>query len=140
MVRITDNFLDVEVLPKELHGKSWSFFIDKRIVEVAQRLREQFGSIVINDAYIGGGYNWSGFRTFDCGVGAKYSQHRFGRALDLKFLDQIEPSAVQAYIMQHEEEFLQLGLTRMENTDYTPTWLHIDCMFTGMNKIQIFNP
>jgi len=138
--RITENFIDLEVLPEELHGKNWRIFIDKRIVEVAQRLRNQFGNITINDKYIGGGYNLSGYRPFDTSVGAKYSQHKFGRALDLKFLDQIEPSSVLAYILANESEFLKIGLTRIENTDFTPTWLHIDCSYTGIDNIKVINP
>ena len=138
--RITESFIDLEVLPVELHGKNWTYFIDKKIVEVAQRLRNQFGPITINDKYIGGNYNLSGYRPFDCGIGAKYSQHKFGRALDLKFLEQIEPSAVLAYILNHEREFLNIGLTRVEDTNFTPSWLHIDCAYTGINTIKIIKP
>jgi hypothetical protein len=138
--RITENFIDLEVLPVELHGKNWQIFIDKRIVEVAQRLRNQFGNITINDVYIGGGYNLSGFRPFDTKIGAKYSQHKFGRALDLKFLDQIEPSSVFAYILAHEKEFMNLGLTTIEDTSFTPSWLHIDARYTGLDTIKIIKP
>lgn len=136
-VYITDNFTDLEVLPKELHGKPWFWFIDIRIVLVAQKLREKFGAITIN----GGVFNLSGYRPFDCKTGAKYSQHKFGRALDLKFHKEgVSPESVQKYIIENQEEFIKLGLTRIENAEITKTWLHIDCMFTGLNEILIFNP
>ena len=135
MTKITKNFSDKEVLPRELHGYSWEWFIDFRIVEVAQKLRDIFGSITINNER----FNWSGYRTADCGVGAQFSQHRFGRALDLKFAN-TTPEEVQKYIIEHESEFMALGLRRMENAAKTKTWLHIDCMHTGKEKIVIFNP
>ena len=49
MTKITKNFSDKEVLPRELHGYRWEWFIDFRIVEVAQKLRDIFGSITINN-------------------------------------------------------------------------------------------
>lgn len=135
MTKITKNFSDKEVLPRELHGYRWEWFIDFRIVEVAQKLRDIFGPITINNDR----FNWSGYRTVDCGVGAQFSQHRFGRALDLKFAN-TTPEEVQKYIIEHESEFMDLGLRRMENAAKTKTWLHIDCMHTGKEKILIFNP
>jgi hypothetical protein len=135
MTKITKNFSDKEVLPRELHGYRWEWFIDFRIVEVAQKLRDIFGPITINNDR----FNWSGYRTADCGVGAQFSQHRFGRALDLKFAN-TTPEEVQKYIIEHESEFMDLGLRRMENAAKTKTWLHIDCMHTGKEKIIIFNP
>ena len=135
MTKITKNFSDKEVLPRELHGYRWEWFIDFRIVEVAQKLRDIFGPITINNDR----FNWSGYRTDDCGVGAQFSQHRFGRALDLKFSN-TTPEEVQKYIIEHESEFMALGLRRMENAAKTKTWLHIDCMHTGKEKILIFNP
>jgi hypothetical protein len=135
MTKITKNFSDKEVLPRELHGYRWEWFIDFRIVEVAQKLRDIFGPITINNDR----FNWSGYRTVDCGVGAQFSQHRFGRALDLKFAN-TTPEEVQKYIIEHESEFMDLGLRRMENAAKTKTWLHIDCMHTGKEKIIIFNP
>jgi len=135
MTKITKNFSDKEVLPRELHGYRWEWFIDFRIVEVAQKLRDIFGPITINNDR----FNWSGYRTADCGVGAQFSQHRFGRALDLKFAN-TTPEEVQKYIIEHESEFMDLGLRRMENAAKTKTWLHIDCMHTGNKKIVIFNP
>lgn len=139
--RVTKDFFDIELLPIEYHGRNYKTFIDVRIVKIAQRLRDQFGSITVNDKYLGGNYNLSGWRPFDTKIGASFSAHKFGRGLDLKFnLDLIDPIAVQAYIIQNEAEFIKLGLTRMENAHKTITWLHIDCTFTGSDKIVIFNP
>ena len=135
MGNITKNFSDHEVLPKELRNYRWEWFIDKRIVEVAQKLRDVFGPITINNDR----FNWSGYRTPGCGVGAQFSQHRFGRALDLKFKN-TTPEEVQKYILENESDFIEAGLTRLENAEKTKTWLHIDCMYTGSKNIVIFNP
>jgi len=139
--KITDNFSDVEVLPKEYHGRKWEIFIDKRIVEIAQELRNVFGAITINDKSIGGNYNLSGWRPFDCKTGAKHSSHKFGRGLDLKFNTKgVDPILVQNYILKNQERFMKLGLTRLENAEITKTWLHIDCSATGLDEIYVFNP
>lgn len=135
MGNITKNFSDHEVLPKELQNYRWEWFMDKRIVDIAQKLRDVFGPITINNNR----FNWRGYRTPGCGVGAQFSQHRFGRALDLQF-HETTPEQVQAFILDNEEEFLKAGLTRIENAAKTKTWLHIDCMHTGKEKIVIFNP
>jgi hypothetical protein len=118
---------------------NWKIFIDIRIVKVAQLLRDKFGSITINNDYLGGSYNYSGVRPFDCKIGAKFSAHKFGRGLDLKFKE-ATPEEVQAYILQNESLFLNTGLTRLEDAAITKTWLHIDCTYTGLNNIHIFKP
>jgi hypothetical protein len=139
--KITRNFSDVEVLPEELFGYDWGIFVNPRIVHVAQEIRNKFGSVTINNSYWGGGFNLSGYRPQNTKIGARYSQHKFGRALDLKFKDTYQPLEVQDYIMNNEKEFYQLGLRRMECAKVTRTWLHIDLMETRLhNKILIFKP
>ena len=139
-VKITKNFSDVEVLPDVLWGYDWRIFMNPVIINIAQVLRNEFGSITINNKYWGGRFNWSGYRTRTSGVGAKFSQHKFGRALDLKFKD-ATPIEVQNYIIENEEMFYKLGLRRLEDANITKTWLHIDTMSANkFNKIHVFKP
>ena len=87
----------------EIFFRKWEIFIDKRIVEIAQELRNVFGAITINDKSIGGSYNLSGWRPFDCKIGAKHSSHKFGRGLDLKFNTKgVDPILVQDYILKNQ--------------------------------------
>ena len=42
--------------------------------------------------------------------------------------------------MSNEELFLNMGLTRIEDGAFAPTWLHIDRAWTGDNKIHVVKP
>lgn len=141
---ITKNFSDVEFLPKELWGKDPKQLIDPCLFEIVQFLRDKFGGITINNKYWGGQYNMSGLRPANATVGAPKSAHKKGKALDLKFNnDLIDPSGVYHYILQNQELFYKMGLRRMEKIEHTPTWLHIDTIDKGtqyINKIYTFNP
>ena len=39
--------------------------------------------MIANTHHWGGAHQYRGWRSGDCEIGAKYSQHKFGRALDL---------------------------------------------------------
>jgi len=107
--------------------------IDIRIVQCVQLLRDLVGSpIVVNNWHIGGHYEESGTRQFKTSTGAKYSQHKYARAADVKVAG-MTPAAVRALIKDHWEEFRALGLTTIEKD--TPTWTHMDCRYTGMEYL-----
>lgn len=105
--------------------RSW-WFIDPKLVAVLDALRDDLGvPVVINDWYTGGRFQNSGFRAPNTTVGAAMSQHRFGRAADVKALA-MKPDAVLRALNLNKEKYLALGLTTIENLEHTPTWLHID--------------
>jgi uncharacterized protein YcbK (DUF882 family) len=140
MGNVSKNLNSWEVMPKDMAGKNWKIFIDEKVVDVFQFLRDRFGSITVNTWKSGGGSQYRGYRPADCGVGAKYSQHKFGRALDLVFND-VECAEVYDWIMNNQEECYSVGLRRVENAHLTKTWLHIDVMNHGQKGvIQSFNP
>jgi len=96
----------------------WQLF-DERILYSADRIRKRYGKMLANTWYWGGGHQYRGWRPPDCGVGAVYSQHRFGRAIDL------EPIEVTA-------EEIRQDIKKGENFRYITCieenvpWLHID--------------
>jgi len=107
--------------------------IDNRIIDCVELLRKITGrSIVINNWHSGGQYRESGLRQANTGTGARFSQHKFGRAMDLK-VNGIDCEEVRNIIRLHWNEFKQLGLTTIEKD--TPTWVHIDCRFTGKETL-----
>ena len=65
--------------------QAWQL-MDDRILRGADWLREKFGPCVINGKFGGKGFTESGLRSPFTTTGAKWSQHKFGRAVDLKFL------------------------------------------------------
>ena len=61
------------------------WFIDPKIVQMAQFIRDRFGKpITINNYLTGGSYQHSAFRDSACTIGATNSQHRHGRAIDFR--------------------------------------------------------
>jgi len=108
-----------------LGERAWTL-MDERILQGADWLRELFGSAVINGKFGGKTFKESGLRDPFTTTGAKYSQHKFGRALDLKFT-KVSVKEVYNYILANQPEARAHGITVVENIKDTPTWLHIDC-------------
>ena len=126
--KLTPNFWLSEVVPKrefETLGENAVWLIDLQIVFGAQALRDVLGkSCVINNWKEGGTFEFSGFRPADCKIGAERSQHRFGRALDLKF-DGIDSEEVRAFIRKnYHSTRLSKYFSTIEKD--TPGWVHID--------------
>lgn len=119
--------------------KSWEF-LNPKMLNIIEVLGSTFGRIVINNWKNGGKYKDSGLRTT---FGSSGSAHRFGLGFDLKFLD-TPNEKVYNYIVKHQELFYELGLRRVEDFKYTPTWLHIDGkpepMKSNLNEIYFFKP
>jgi hypothetical protein len=104
--------------------------IDIRIVNCVELLRVLTGrAVTVNNYHVGGQYHESGTRHMDTATGVNYSQHKFGRASDVK-VEGMTPTAVRAFIKDHWAEFKAAGLTTIEKD--TPTWTHMDCRYTGM--------
>ena len=141
--QITENFnLDEFIHPDYMRkfGKNALWFIDHRIVTIAQELRTDLGvPITINNYETGGQYKSSGLRVQSAKIGAKYSQHKYGRAIDCKFKGVTIQEAFD-FLMHNQGKYFNLGLTTIENIEHTPTWLHLDCRLTGLTEYKIVNP
>jgi hypothetical protein len=139
-----DEFIDpVTYFEMEDNGLS---LIDKRLFEIVQLLRDKYGkSIAINNWWKPyqdwkiknptktviefsnfytkrGNYQWSGYRSIRCKIGAKLSAHKLGKGIDPKgnekdFYD---------IVVKNSKEFYDLGLRRLEDIKITIGWLHMD--------------
>lgn len=98
--------------------KIWGL-LDERILRSIDSLRENLSTpIIINTPT-----NLDrGLRRFDSAVGAKYSQHKFGRAMDI-VVDGIPALDVQIHIRDNIKKYP--FITAMETG--TAQWTHIDC-------------
>jgi hypothetical protein len=105
--------------------KAWEL-MDERILRGADWLREKFGPCVINGKLGGKSFTESGLRDPFTATGAKFSQHKFGRAVDLKFV-RVTAKEVYDYILKNQPEARENGITTVEDIAHTPTWCHIDC-------------
>ena len=94
-------------------------------------------------------YTESGWRSADTKTGSRWSQHKNSKAADVKvyYHDgkkwvKVDPKDVYALIMANEANFIKLGLTTMEDLEFTPTWNHIDTRWWGVpvNKLVIVQP
>ena len=118
-----------ELVPKSLFKqyeketwKLWALF-DDRILREADRLREQYGRCYINNWLWGGKLNNCGYREQNSGVGSNFSQHCFGRALDLHFVDwdieEIRHSVITDCISNPKKYPIR-------GVELNVSWLHID--------------
>lgn len=107
-------------------GKRSIWFIDPRVVFLAQCFRDHFGRpIRINDWYRKGTLNQRGYRSPTTSVGGKESQHRYGRAIDFN-IDGLTAQQVYDEILLNQGKFIEAGLTCLEDIDFTSTWIHAD--------------
>ena len=122
--------------------QAWQL-MDERILRGADWLREKFGPCVINGKFNGKGFSESGLRNPLTTTGARWSQHKFGRAVDMKFL-KVNVKEVYDYILANQPEARANGITCVENINATPSWLHADCRLLPetfpSNGILVVNP
>ena len=139
--KVSTDFYDHEFVPPEVYfdpKKINRLYISNWQIEIAQYFRDYFGTpVTINNYFFGGQYKESGTRLHNTPTGAKLSMHKYCLALDLK-LKGMTANEVRAEILKNEQEFLKMGVTRIENGSLAPTWVHIDHKFTGLDKIVVF--
>ena len=138
-IKLTKNFHLDEFVPKEIYdkfGMNSLWFLDPNIIKLAQGMRDYINKpMTINDWWNGGGYQLSGFRPPASKVGAPLSQHRFGRAIDVKFKD-TDYDELRRNIIGNTCDYMEMGLTTIE--DGTESWLHCDIRNTGYeHKIYV---
>lgn len=113
----------------------WTIF-DSKLLKVADTIREEYGTITINTSII---HN-AGLRPMNSDVGAKYSAHKFGRALDLHivYIDKnildnkariIEYNKIREYLIN--KDFI---IDNNINFEDNVSWLHIDT-YNRVNKL-----
>lgn len=123
----------------QLRGIKAAELIDPKIVAVCDLLREHAGPLTVNNWHTKGKYKSSGFRAVWDNTGGVLSQHRCGRAADVKS-KKYKPGQLLSIIMQHKAEFMAAGLTCIESLQFTPTWLHLDCRYTGLDDLVFVQP
>ena len=127
--KLTNNFYLFEFVSKpiyEKYGNNSIWFIDERIPTLCQCIRDDLGKrITVNTWKFSSKkiYSQSGFRERSSTVGSSLSQHRFGRAADIK-VDNMSSEEVREYIRSHFESLSLIGLSTIEKD--TQGWVHFD--------------
>lgn len=132
-MKIAENF-DAEefVHPAVFRAVGWPrvrWYISDFMLDYALLLREVLNvPILINDWSRGGRLIGRGYRppSYRPNGGGLFSQHYLSRALDVS-TRQHSPREILEAIEANAERFKAIGLTTIENPDFTPTWLHGDC-------------
>ena len=137
-MKLSKDFSLAEFVPPDIYERYLDksiWFIDPKIVVMAQFIRDRFAKpITINNYLKGGVYQYSGFRDNRCAIGATNSQHRHGRAVDFR-IKGMTPQEIRNDIIKNFELYRPTGLTTIE--EGTPTWTHIDCRQTRMDSLLI---
>lgn len=139
--RLTDNiYLDEVVHPSiySARGEKSIELLDMRIIVGAQSIRDIIDRpMIFNNWWDGGKLQNRGLRPFDAAVGAKFSQHKYGRAVDFH-VPGMTIAQIHEVIMAHENQLLGAGLiTTIEDKRDTPTWVHIDCRHTCLDRLLV---
>ena len=145
-IRVADNFyLDEFIDPYTYFNevKNGLEQIDQSLFEIAQKVRDLHGyPIVINNWWefyrdnlkklscndivdrieAGWGRKWSGYRPEHCPIGAEFSAHKTGQAIDMVG----NGRHLFTLVKDNAQAFYELGVRRLEDPSITPTWLHID--------------
>ena len=134
-------FTHDELVPPELakKGAEYCFSLFKpHFLAGLDKLREDLGfALYVNDWAIGGHRVNCGYRMRNCNVGAPYSMHKVGGAVDLHTAT---PDQMAALIARVRKFGGMYGIRRMENPDKTPGWCHVDCKEHGRPGLYVFDP
>jgi hypothetical protein len=130
-------FTAEELVPKAIHAKLGDNILhlfDPRILKMADTMRERYGKMLINNWAFGGENEFSGFRPPFCQIGAKFSQHRYGRALDLH-PQEAEVADIIHDLQARPDRRCYEHITAVE---LDVSWLHIDCRNNTKGGILFF--
>ncbi len=142
--KLTDHFYLWEFIPPDIYNSRTEFvcmgLIDERIPKIVEFIRKRFDKPTYINTWKYSKlqrptYIHSGFRDSICNFGAKLSQHRFGRAADLK-IPGISSIEIRKDIESSFDLYKQFGLTTIEKD--TDGWVHIDCRPTGLDHLLQF--
>jgi hypothetical protein len=132
-----------EFVPQSIYrqyGDKSIFFLDARMLNVATAYRKYFNKpIIINNWHTGGTFQQRGYRLPNSTTGAALSQHKFGRAFDCNVKGLKDKDAYDE-IVKNYDFFKEVGLSTLENFNFTGSWIHSDVRLTNSSNILIVDP
>lgn len=143
-MNISPHFQLEEFVPKAIYDQYMAnsiWFVDMRLVEGMEWIRSYFNaSIIINNWHKGGPLQNRGYRPPNTTVGARLSQHKFGRACDFNVLGLKPDQVFDRLVADWGEVSKHTFFTTMEDKADTPSWSHIDLRCTKLDHILIVKP
>jgi len=136
-----------ELLPQrffelnQTRGRQLWFLFDDRVLITLDRLRQHYDRRMIINTWLWdevNPFNYRGFRPSDCEIGVKFSQHRFGRAIDAD-IDGMQAHEVREDIKKNKSDPVFEFITAVEEGI---NWVHFDVRNWDKEKYGIcfFNP
>lgn len=116
---------------KKIGSRAWQL-LDDRLLITIDALREEFGSITINNWKWNGSRQYSGLRDehFYSSVTSylsSRSQHKYGRAADMLF--NVSADKVRKFILENPEKFPYVTFVECSPLDKkgkAMSWVHVD--------------
>jgi len=109
-----------ELVPGPEYERDWLGLFDPRVLITLDRLHKKYDTTYVNNWYWGGDNHFGGWRPGDCEIGAKFSQHKFGRAADPKFKN-VAAEEIRQDILKHPYDPANEFITCIEAD---VNWLH----------------
>jgi hypothetical protein len=129
-------FKPYEYLPKDVYekmGDSGIILMDARILWTIDAIRKTVNlPITINNWKSGGPFSQRGFRNDD--TGAVYSQHRFGRAVDMD----IHGMTADEFRNKIKAGQINTELTYITRIEEGVNWIHLDCASVPGTEMVFF--
>lgn len=129
---VIEELVDKKTFESTSEWKLWIAF-DDRLLKAIDFLREEFGvSVTINNWKWKGeaGRQWSGYRPAGTPYHTQWSQHSFGRAVDMLFSGIPAPEVrhrIKKLMKQGKLNNIAPSLTFEENKKGKPiSWVHLD--------------
>jgi len=129
------------------YGEAARMFIDEGLLALINVVRSRNGRMLINNWHTGGKRNWQGLRTAEYYDGGKpaYSQHIFGRAVDMHPLDSTVDE-VRKDIIDNWEEILEAAGYNSKGVkprgfviEEDVSWIHLDTR-PAVSGLETFKP
>lgn len=140
---ISENFDVRELVHPNIYnhpniGDRCADWLHINLAPTLEAIRANFVEVItVNDWHRGGIFKSSGLRDRRDPVGGEYSSHYHGVAADCKF-KRNTPKQIFDEIMKNQKKYP--FITRIENINATPSWLHIEVGRGRIGNIIVFSP
>ena len=140
-MKVSKNFVLQEFVPPEIYKKIKKLsvvLLDPVIIDFAQFLRDRFACpVYVNTWHLYGekGLKYRGWRPHDCEVGAQYSLHKYGRAIDLS-MDNYSPIEIYKDVVNNFNLYKDYITTTL-TVEKTENFNHFDRRYVDSCMLNV---
>lgn len=128
-----------ELLPKEIYkneDEGWEL-LDEKLLRTIDVIREIVGvPLICNNWKFGGSRNLCGLRPKNCSIGAKFSAHKDGKAVDI-ISSKMTAHDMRELIKKNKDKLpYNIRLEKWDKNGNEISWLHIDSIDRGIKVYE----